>query len=291
MYVNEEYVSSVLYSKGISRESIYFRKETAPHPKNPFNEELLNRIRELTGGKNFFTHPKSFEPTALTLKHHLCMCGKDECKQQYLVRYLDENCFIAVGSVCIKKFYKTEILTIEAYERAKEKNGICVNCKTVLQPNNKSKYLPKNCEEGDTRCSKCEYLRVEEFKIMEESIRKEQARIKLEEKEKNFQKEYEQKKANGEIHDLFVRYEELEQFKENTSEFKHAIKYNKNKHQWYYEGKDIPPTILLYIQTPLEIPYNMKDKFKQKYGIKWDPLKGKWIGNKMIKYKIKQELN
>ena len=80
------------------------------------------------------------------------MCGNIDCKKTYLVYFEEKDIYIAVGSVCIDKFYDGYLNNISCIER----NGKCLKCEKTLVKRTSEKLGKMNCKRNRSICIECE---------------------------------------------------------------------------------------------------------------------------------------
>lgn len=65
-----------------------------------------------------------------------------------------------------------------------------------------------------------------------------------------------------------------------------GAKWNPKVKKWYYEGDEIKPELEQYEETIVDIAYEDKDEYKEKYSIKWDAVNKNWITSKRVAEEI-----
>ena len=70
---------------------------------------------------------------------------------------------------------------------------------------------------------------------------------------------------------LYVNFFEKEQVKLLNAKWDPQIK------KWYFEGDALTPELQPYEETVVDIAYEDKDEYKEKFSIKWDAVEYKWI--------------
>lgn len=188
----------------------WFRKldgKKLPNSEEP--KELMKIITHLTGeewcniDKNTiiennlrFTkklkNPNNFETFCLYEEGHLnsnnaytCICSEDTCSSLYIIRHKPTDIYIAVGSICYKRF-DVESKGAEIHYEFKADRCIepCCNIPLVKKTRDPScKYQKNTNKKCDGRCYNCIDKRIEELEEKEQKMEKKKKQLEKKEKE------------------------------------------------------------------------------------------------------------
>lgn len=65
-----------------------------------------------------------------------------------------------------------------------------------------------------------------------------------------------------------------------------GAKWDAKVKKWYFEGDEIKPELEQYLETDVDIAYEDKDEYKDKYSIKWDSQNKNWYTSKLVAEEI-----
>ena len=102
------------------------------------NNDLIGYIKLLTNDNYFYKHIDDY---ILVEESHgtICICGCKRCETLFIVKHIPSNIDFAVGSSCIKKFFKNLSGNIKKIRN----NELCNQCNTPLYYRT-TKYHVKN---------------------------------------------------------------------------------------------------------------------------------------------------
>jgi hypothetical protein len=82
---------------------------------------------------------------------------------------------------------------------------------------------------------------------------------------------------------LYCKYEEKEKIKELGAHWDPKMK------KWYKEG-ELNDELKDYEEIKIDVPYELKDDYKEKYSIRWSADVKSWITNRKIANIIENEV-
>ena len=65
-----------------------------------------------------------------------------------------------------------------------------------------------------------------------------------------------------------------------------GAKWDPQLKKWYFEGDKLKDELEQYEETVVDIAYEDKDEYKEKYSIKWDAVNKNWITSKRVAEEI-----
>jgi len=133
-------------------------------PYDNKREQLRDAIKYLTGedyykldqnGKFILQNEELFNITGEQIANYpQCLCSCNECKDQYVVKYMPTGIEFCVGSVCIRNFRSKRLNSQLAYTIKNNRCSLC-NSFLVFRKNNAGYAI--NTKKNHRICSMCEY--------------------------------------------------------------------------------------------------------------------------------------
>ena len=79
---------------------------------------------------------------------------------------------------------------------------------------------------------------------------------------------------------LYVNFFEKEMVKSFGAKWDAKVK------KWYFEGDSLKEELEQYEETIIDIAYEDKDEYKEKYSIRWDSQNKNWYTSKLVAEQI-----